>query len=79
MNVLMVSMIIPMTQTMQDQSNKYIWPPFQSNDCTHDLRWYNYVFVIEPTFEWIKNQHVAIRILNHQLTCHNTFFEFFKF
>jgi hypothetical protein len=70
MNVLMVSMTIAMTQTMRNQSSEDVWPPFQSNDCTHDPRWLNYVFTIEHTFEWIKNWHMSvIKIPNHQLAC----------
>jgi len=39
--------VIVMTQTMQDQSSKDVWPSFQSNDCTHDPRWQDYVFTTE--------------------------------
>jgi len=48
MNVLMVPMIIAMTQIMQDLSNEDVHLPFQSNNCTHGLQWWNYVFIHTP-------------------------------
>jgi hypothetical protein len=71
MIVPMVLMTIAMTQTMQDQSNENVWPPFQSSDCTHDLMWWSYVFTIEHTSEWMVNQHMVNEILDHQFTCHS--------
>jgi len=48
MNVRMVPMIIAMTQIMQDLSNEDVHLPFQSNNCTHGLLWWNYVFIHTP-------------------------------
>jgi hypothetical protein len=69
MNVLMFPMIIAMTQIMQDFSNEDVHLPFQSNDCTHGLMWWNYVFI--HTLKQVVNQHMANEILNHQFTCHD--------
>jgi hypothetical protein len=76
MIVPMAPMIITMTQTMQNQSNKDVCSPFQSNDYTHDPMWWSYVFIIEHTLEQMVNQHMANEILDHQLTCHNMHPEF---
>jgi hypothetical protein len=58
-------MIIAMTQTMQDQSNKDVWSPFQSSDYTHDPMWWSYIFIIKHTLEQMVNQHMANEIPNH--------------
>jgi hypothetical protein len=78
-NVFIIPMIITMTQTMQDQPRKDVWPPFQLNNCTHNLRWRNYVFTIEHTLKRIKNWHMGmIEIPNHRLACHGMLFKILK-
>ncbi len=74
MNVIIVPMIIAMTQIMQDLSNKDVQLPFQSNDCTHGLMWWNYVFIHIP--KRMVNQHMANEILNHQYAHHNMLTKF---
>jgi hypothetical protein len=63
MNVLMFPMIIAMTQIMQDLLNENVHIPFQSNNCTYGLMWWNYVFIHTP--KRMVNQHMADEILNH--------------
>jgi hypothetical protein len=62
-------MIIAMNQIMQDLSNEDVQLPFQSNDFTHGLMWWKYVFI--HTHEQMVNQHMANEILNHQFACHD--------
>jgi hypothetical protein len=62
MIVPIVPMIIVMTQAMQNESNKDVWPPFQSSNCT-----------LGCVFDGKKmvNQQMENKILNHQFTCHS--------
>jgi hypothetical protein len=65
-------MIVPMVSMIIARLlNEDVWLSFQSRDCTHGPMWQNYVFTIEHTPKRIVNQHMANKILSHQLACHN--------